>query len=112
MRLVATAVKNLVPEEALDKLKFLNKRAAQPLAKVIKQALANATNNFKLKKESLKFKSIQIRKGSTYKRWRSVSRGRAHSIFKRTSHIRVILESKERNEKSKDADQISKRKGK
>jgi large subunit ribosomal protein L22 len=103
MRLVARAVKSLSPDEALDKLKFLNKRSARPLAKVIKQALANAVNNSKLKRENLKFKTIQIGEGAVYKRWRPVSRGRAHSILKRTSHVRVILESKEEIKKEKKA---------
>jgi hypothetical protein len=31
--------------------------------------------------------------GATLKRWQPVSRGRAHPILKRTSHIKVILES-------------------
>lgn len=92
VRLVAKAIKNLSPKEALEYLKFINKRAAEPLAKTIKQAISNAVNNLKLKEEDLKFNQIQISKGSTYKRWRPVSRGRAHSILKRTSHIKVILE--------------------
>ena len=94
IKLVAQAVKDLTPREAIDHLKFLNKRAAVPVAKTIKQAVANAVNNNKLKEEDLEFVSIQALAGPTLKRWRPVSRGRAHSILKRTSHIKVILKTK------------------
>jgi len=95
IRLVAKAVKKLSPREAVDNLKFLNKRAAKPLARVIKQAIANGVKNLGLKEEDLRFYRIEIMEGPTYKRWRPVSRGRAHSILKRTSHIRVVLEVKD-----------------
>jgi len=93
IRLIAKAIKALPVMEALDSLKFLNKRAALPLAKTIKQAVANGVNNKKINQKDLKFASIEVLEGPTYKRWRPVSRGRAHTIFKRTSHIKVILEA-------------------
>ncbi|OGD53928.1 50S ribosomal protein L22 [Candidatus Beckwithbacteria bacterium RBG_13_35_6] len=96
VRLIAKAIKSLTPVEALDYLKFINKKAALPLAKTIKQALANAENNLKLAKQELKFNKIDIQEGAVYKRWRPVSRGRAHSILKRTCHIEVVLESKDK----------------
>lgn len=92
VRLVADAIRGLDPQKALEYLKFVNKRAAGPLSKLIKSAIANAQNNFSLKPEDLKFKNIQVGEGPTLKRWQAVSRGRAHSIMKRTSHIKVVLE--------------------
>lgn len=92
LRLVADAIRALPPKEALLNLKFINKRAAQPLAKTIKQAVASAKQTKGLNPEQLRFKTIDIGKGPTYKRWNPVARGAAHSIFKRTSHIRVELE--------------------
>lgn len=92
LRLIADAVRSLEPSDALIQLKFMNKRAAEPLMKVIKQALANAKNAKGFSPENLKFKHIDIGEGPTYKRWQAVSRGSAHSIFKRTSHIKVELE--------------------
>lgn len=92
VRLVVDAIRGLNPQKALEYLKFVNKRAAGPLSKVIKSAIANAKNNFGLKPEDLRFKEIQVGEGPTLKRWRAVSRGRAHQIMKRTSHIKVILE--------------------
>ena len=60
---------------------------------MIKQ-LNNAVNNLNLPKDSLSIYSIEINQGPTYKRFRPVSRGRAHTILKRTSHIKLVLQSK------------------
>lgn len=95
MRLVANQVKDLPLEQAMRQLAVINRRASLSILKVVKQAIANAMNNHRLPFESLVLSSIQVTPGAVYKRWRAVSRGRAHSIMKRTSHIRVELEVKE-----------------
>lgn len=92
VRLVVDAIRRLSPQKALEYLGFVNKRAAKPISKVIQSAIANAKNNFALKPEDLRFKEIQVNEGPTLKRWRAISRGRAHPIMKRTSHIKVVLE--------------------
>lgn len=92
VRLVTDVVKNMAPQQAVTTLDFTPKRAAKPVAKVIKQAIANATNNFKANPTQLRISEILVDEGPTFKRWRAVSRGRAHSILKRTSHVKVILE--------------------
>lgn len=94
LALVAKAMRGLSPQVALGKLQFITKSAALPLAKTIKSALANAQNNTKLEIENFKIKRLEILTGSSFKRWRPVSRGRAHPYKKRTSHIKVILEEK------------------
>lgn len=96
LRLAADAVKKFPAKKALTHLQFMNKRAAVVLAKVLKQAISNAVNNHNLVEENLEIKQLEIEKGPTLKRWQPVSRGRAHSILKRMSHIKIILESKER----------------
>jgi large subunit ribosomal protein L22 len=93
LRLVADAVRSLKPEAALVQLKFMNKHAAGQLHKVLHQAVNNAVNNRGLKVQDLTLKSLEIEAGPTLKRWRAVSRGRAHRILKRMSHIKIILES-------------------
>jgi len=95
MRLVANQVKNLSLEQAMRQLAVINRRASLNILKVIKQAIASAMNNHRLSFESLTLANIQVTPGPVYKRWRAVSRGRAHSIMKRTSHVRVELETKE-----------------
>jgi large subunit ribosomal protein L22 len=91
LRLVADVVRNLGLDEALEQLTFMNKRAAAEIGKVLKQAKANA-GQVSLDEKSLKINSNVIEEGPTYKRWQPVSRGRAHPILKRSSHIKVILE--------------------
>ena len=58
--------------------------------------MSNATNNLKLNSKDLRIKTIEILKGPFYKRWQPVSRGMAHQIKKRTTHIKVILEEKQK----------------
>lgn len=93
IRLISDAIKNLKIDQALAKLKLLNKTGALELAKVLKQAEANAKQvNADINK--LNIKEILVNPGPIYKRGRPVSRGMWHPIKKRTSHIRVILEDK------------------
>lgn len=99
LRLVARAVSKLSPSEALDQLEFMNKKAARTLREVMKQAVANAVNNLGLSLQALTIKEIIIGEGPQYKRFRAVSRGRAHTILKRTAHVKVLLESKEEAKK-------------
>lgn len=79
---------------AMDQLEILAKKGAKPILKTLKSAIANATNNKKLKMEDLKIKNILIDEGLKMKR-RDMSHGARYGggmIQKRTSHIKVILE--------------------
>ena len=89
--LVADMVRNKDAVKAMDYLAFLPKKAARPLRQAIGSAVANATNNFKQDKDKLYIKSIIIGHGATYHRFRPVSRGRAHPIRKKTTHISIEL---------------------
>ena len=91
VRLVADIVRGLPTAQALDQLKFANKQAALPLAKLINSAVANAINNFELDKDNLFIKEIKVNEGPTLDRWMPRARGRATPIRKRTSHVDVIL---------------------
>jgi len=96
LRLVAKPLCGLKATEALAILENLNKRAAGPLLLVLRQAIGNAVNNFNLKKESLKIKSLEIGEGPRYKRTDKSHRAfRWGTIQKRTSHIRLILEGED-----------------
>jgi large subunit ribosomal protein L22 len=91
VRLVADLVRQMPLEEAIIQLQFSPKKAAGALGKVLVQAKANAVNNLELVPDTLKIKEIIIEEGPIYKRWRPVSRGRAHPIKKSTSHIKVTV---------------------
>ncbi len=94
LRLVADLVRGMEVGRALSYLRFLSKAAATPVSKAIAQAVASAKNTTGGSKENLIVKIIDVGTGPTYKRWRAVSRGGAHSVMKRTSHIKVVLEGK------------------
>lgn len=97
LRLVADSVRGLRADQALEYLRFLGKRAALPVAKVIRAAASAAKLQEGLEAKDLSVKIIDVGEGTTFKRWRAVSRGSAHSIMKRTSHIKVILEKEGQN---------------
>lgn len=95
VRLVADLIRGLKVSEAEKQLKFLPKRAAEPVLKLLNSAVANAINNFKALKENLFVAKITVDSGSTLKRWMPRAMGRATPIKKRTSHLTIVLESKE-----------------
>jgi large subunit ribosomal protein L22 len=90
LRLIADAVRSMAPVTAVSVLAYSGKRASDPLSKVIKSALANATQQGFSQKDMI-FKEIQISEGPRLKRGRPISRGMYHPIKKRMSHIRVAL---------------------
>lgn len=94
IRLVTDLVRNMDASKAEVQLKFLNKRAAKPVLKVLSSAIANASHNFEIEKDNLFISEIQVNEGPTIKRWRARAMGRAAPIMKRTSHIILILETK------------------
>lgn len=94
VNLVVAQIKKMSPVGATNILNFVTKSSSPVLKKVVASAIANAKNNFHLDENSLVFKELYVTKGPMYKRFQPVSRGRAHTIFKRTSHINVILEGK------------------
>lgn len=92
VRIVADEIRELPISEALVLLTFTRKRAARPLRKGIESAIANATNNANLSRDSLAFAAIEVNEGSSFKRFRPSTRGRVHPYKRRTSHVRIILE--------------------
>jgi len=89
--LVAALVRGRSVDDALVILSHTPRRAAKPLAKLIASARANATNNHGLKAEGLRITTLSVTAGPRLKRYRPVSRGRAHPFQKRTSHIFVEI---------------------
>ncbi len=90
IRPVADLIKKMKPKDAVERLPFTQKRAAEPLVKVIKSAIANAKQKG-VGEANLIFKEIQIGEGPRLKRGMPISRGQWHPIKKRMSHIRVVL---------------------
>lgn len=96
VRAVVDAVKKFSALEALEKLKLIPRRAAQPLIKLLKSAIANAEHNFALSAEGLRIAVFKVDGGPVLKRFRPGSKGRVSPIAKRTAHVTVVLEGERR----------------
>ena len=71
------------------------KAASEPVAKLLKSAVANAENNHSMDHDKLYVKEIFACPGPILKRMRPVSKGRGHRINKRTSHITIVIGEQE-----------------
>jgi len=93
VRLIADLVRGKSAADALTTLRFVDKRAAQPFAKLIESAVANAkVQGANLDK--LFIKAVQVNKAPTLKRFMPRARGSASRINKRNSHLSVELGEK------------------
>jgi large subunit ribosomal protein L22 len=92
VRRVAKMVSGKPVSEA-QRILAMDTHAASPImAKVIKSAAANATNNENANEDRLYIKTIMVDKSKTIKRFLPRSRGRADVLLKRMSHITVVVE--------------------
>ena len=90
-RLVADVVRGKDVDSAITILKFMPKKGARMLRKVIESAVANAMQTEKVDTDTLYIKKILIDGGPMLKRFRPRPMGRAGRILKRTSHITVVV---------------------
>lgn len=93
-RLVAKVVEGMPVGEALTALSFMSQAAAEDVAKVVRSAAANAENNFSLERDRLQLLRIEVDGGPTIKRFRPRARGSSFSIFKRTCHLKAVVEDR------------------
>ena len=91
-RLVADLVRGKGAEEALSILAFTKKGAAKTLGKVLKSAIANASQKKTMDVDRLYVKRITVDQGPTMKRFQPRALGRATTIRKRTCHINVVFD--------------------
>lgn len=91
-RLVADVVRGMPVGTAITTLRFMPKKAARIIRKVVESAVANADQNDAIDVDTLFVKEIQINGGPMLKRFRPRAQGRATRILKRTSHITVVVE--------------------
>ena len=94
MRLVIDLVRGKMAEEALTILRFVNKKSAEPVRKLIASAMANGENNFGIPAEHLYIHEIIANEAPTRKWRRYGARGRFKPILKRSSHVNVVLREK------------------
>ncbi len=91
VRLVAGLIRGKKIESAINELNYCSKGSAEPIAKLLHSAVANADERGDIDVDTLFVKTITVDEGPTMKRFRPRAMGRATRINKRTSHITVVL---------------------
>jgi large subunit ribosomal protein L22 len=95
VRLVADMIRGCDVEEAAIILKHTKKRAARPLEKLLKSAIANAEHlDEELDIEDLYVKEIFVDGGPAMKRIWFTTMGRAFRKLKRQSHVTLKLHTR------------------
>lgn len=77
--------------EALSILRFIPRKAARMVEKVVRSAVANAEHNYDMLPEELFIVRAYVDQGPSLKRLRPRAYGRADIIRRRTSHITVVV---------------------
>jgi large subunit ribosomal protein L22 len=100
MRLVIDEIRGKGVNDAYATLQFSKKKAAEPIGKTLRSAVANAVDKADRDGEVLDVDRLYVREafvdeGPTMKRWRARAFGRATPIQKRTSHVTVVVDTKE-----------------
>jgi len=94
-RRVVDLIRGLPANEALNVLRFAPQSASEPVYKVLASAIANAEHNEGLKADNLWVATAYVDEGPTGKRFQPRAQGRAFRIRKRSSHITIVVESRE-----------------
>jgi large subunit ribosomal protein L22 len=90
-RLVADVVRGKPVGNAIATLKFMPKKGAELVRKVLESAVANAENNNGADIDELKVHRVMVDEAPTFKRFAARAKGRGARIVKRNSHITVIV---------------------
>jgi large subunit ribosomal protein L22 len=96
VRLVADLVRGKGVGEAIGMLQHVPKKAAPLLVKALKSAIANAENTQRVDVDQLYVKTITVDGGPTAKRFLPRAHGRATKVRKRTAHLTVVVDERNR----------------
>ena len=94
MRTVVNVVRGERVSDALNTLNFLPQKVTRIVKLTILSAVHNlmdANSDERIDETELVVSQIKVDEGPRLKRFRPVSRGRAHPIQKRTCHLTVIV---------------------
>ena len=95
VRLVVDLVRGKSATDALEMLRFVPNRAAEPVRKLLTSAVANAEENFGVSRDDLVVSTIFADEAPTRKWRRFGARGRFKPVLRRSSHITIILRERE-----------------
>ena len=102
-RRVVNEIRNKPVLVAADMLQFAPQRVARDVNKILHSAVANAkvladNNGESLQEADLWILETYVDEGPTMKRFQPRAQGRAGTILKRTSHITVVVGTKDEKE--------------
>ena len=95
VQIVLDLIRNKPADLAMAILENTPKAACEPVAKLLKSAMANAENNHNMDKNNLYVSECFVCPGPIMKRIRPRAQGRAYRVLKRTSHITMVVCEKE-----------------
>ncbi len=99
VRLVVDSVRGMDAGRALDTLRYMPNKAAEPVFKLLESAVANAEENYGLEIDELYVQRIYADDGPRHRKapygGRFAGRGRFRPIMRRSSHITVVLSERE-----------------
>lgn len=99
VRRVVDLVRGMSATDALTTLKFAPQAASEPVYKVLASAIANAENTESLRAEELYVSQAFVDEGVSMRRIRPRAKGSASRIYKRASHITVVVEPRDTEKK-------------
>jgi len=93
VRAVADLIRGKNVNQALAQLAYVEKRAAEPVAKLLRSAVANADQAAKgqLDVDKLRVKELMVDQGPSLRRYMPRAMGRAFKVLKKTSHISLTI---------------------
>jgi large subunit ribosomal protein L22 len=100
VRLVVDQIRGKSVNEAFAILQFSKKGAAESVGKTLRSAVANAQDRSQdedglIDVDDLVVQEAFVDEGPTQGRWRARAQGRAAPIRKRTSHITVVVDTRD-----------------
>jgi large subunit ribosomal protein L22 len=97
MRLVADMVRGMAVDKALYVLKYTPKEAARKMEKLLESAISNweqkSEETFDVN-SNLFISEVRVDGGRMLKRLRPAPQGRAHRIRKRSNHVTLVIDTK------------------
>jgi large subunit ribosomal protein L22 len=100
VRLVVDQIRGKSVNEAYGILQFSKKSASEPVGKTLRSAVANAQVKAQdeggvLDIDDLFIREVFVDEGPTLRRWKAAAQGRAAPRRHRTSHITVVVDTKD-----------------
>ncbi len=99
MRLIADLIRGMGVERALSELKLNPKEASGRMEKLLLSALANwesKNEGRKMDESNLYVSEVKVDSGRMLKRIQPAPQGRAHRIRKRSNHVTIVVDSREK----------------